>query len=183
VTGVDFAHDFIREARERAEGRGLKLSFEERDMRELPWANRFDGAFCFGNSFGYMSEEGNSRFLRAVASALKTGAKFILDTHDITESVLPRFREREWFQINDITLLLENRYDHVTSRLHTDYTFLREGRADKRPSSQRLYTYRELCGLLEEAGFEQHEGYGLLDEEPFKLNSERLLMATTKQKA
>jgi hypothetical protein len=118
-----------------------------------------------------------------VARALKPGARFIIDTHNITETTLPKFHQREWFQIGDITLLIENRYDHVTSRLHTDYTFVRDGQVDKRPSSQRLYTYRELCRLLEEAGFEDCEGYGLLDQEPFNLDSDRLLMASTRKSA
>src|SRR5918911_2831814 len=91
VTGVDFATDFIREARGRASEKGLNVAFEERDMRDLPWAAEFDGAICFGNSFGYMTDEGNAQFVRSVASALKPGARFIIDTHNITENLLLKF--------------------------------------------------------------------------------------------
>jgi hypothetical protein len=35
-------------------------------MRDLPWSERFDGAFCAGNSFGYLDDEGNAAFLCAV---------------------------------------------------------------------------------------------------------------------
>jgi cyclopropane fatty-acyl-phospholipid synthase-like methyltransferase len=181
LTGVDFAADFIMEARAAADERGLKVAFEKSDMRVLHWAERFDGAFCFGNSFGYLTDEGNADFINAVARALKPGARFIIDTHNITETTIPKFKVREWFQIGDITLLIANRYDHVESRLHTDYTFMRDGQTEKRPSSQRLYTYQELCRLLEAAGFTEFEGYGLLDQEPFKLDSDRLLMVTTKK--
>ena len=38
---------------------------------------RFDGAFCVGNSFGYLDDEGNAAFLRAVRAALKPGGRFI----------------------------------------------------------------------------------------------------------
>lgn len=183
LTGVDFAADFIREARGSAQERGLKVAFKKGDMRRLRWEAEFDGAFCFGNSFGYLTDEGNAEFVRGVSRALKPGARFIIDTHNITESALLKFHEREWFEIGDITLLIENRYDHTQSRLYTEYTFVRGGKVDKRPSSQRLYTYRELCRLLEDAGFTSCEGYGLLDQEPFKLDSDRLLMVTTKKSA
>ena len=183
LTGVDFAAEFIEEARASAVERNLPVAFEQRDMRELPWAARFDGAFCFGNSFGYMTDEGNADFVKAVGRALKPGARFVIDTHNIAETTLLKFKQRQWFEIGDITLLIENKYDHVTSRLHTDYIFMRDGKTDRRPSSQRLYTYGELCRLLEEAGFTECEGYGLLDQEPFDMNSDRLLMVTTKKKA
>ncbi|HEV7860058.1 MAG TPA: methyltransferase domain-containing protein [Pyrinomonadaceae bacterium] len=181
LTGVDFAADFIEEARAGAVERNLKVAFEHKDMRDLPLAARFDGAFCFGNSFGYMTDEGNADFVKAVGRALKPGARFVIDTHNIAETTLLKFKQRQWFEIGDITLLIENRYDHVTSRLHTDYTFMRGGQTDKRPSSQRLYTYGELCRLLEEAGFTECEGYGLLDQEPFDMNSDRLLMVATRK--
>jgi SAM-dependent methyltransferase len=181
LTGVDFAADFIKEARARAKERRLKVAFEQSDMRELPWTARFDGAFCFGNSFGYMTDEGNADYVKAVARALKPGARFIIDTHNITETALLKFHEREWFEIEGITLLIENKYDHVTSRLHTGYTFMRDGKTDKRASSQRLYTYGELCRMLSDAGFEDCEGYGVLDQEPFNLDSDRLLMVTTRK--
>jgi hypothetical protein len=44
-------------------------------MRDLLWRSRFDGAFCFGNSFGYLDDEGNAAFLRAVAAALVVRAR------------------------------------------------------------------------------------------------------------
>ena len=36
-----------------------RVTWEQRDMRDLPWQARFDGAFCVGNSFGYLDDEGN----------------------------------------------------------------------------------------------------------------------------
>ena len=32
-------------------------------MRDLPGRNEFDAAFCFGNSFGYLDDDGNAEFL------------------------------------------------------------------------------------------------------------------------
>ena len=63
-------------------------------MRDLPWPARFDGAFCLGNSFGYLDDEGNASFLRAVAAALKPGARFVLETPMVLENLLGHLKDR-----------------------------------------------------------------------------------------
>src|SRR5207247_5091420 len=65
MTGVDWSVEFLNHARS-ADTRQC-VNWERRDMRDLPWRGRFDGAFCVGNSFGYLDEEGNATFLGAVA--------------------------------------------------------------------------------------------------------------------
>jgi SAM-dependent methyltransferase len=48
----------------------------------------FDGAFCFGNSFGYLPDVDNARFLHAVAVALEPGARFVIDYPAVAERKL-----------------------------------------------------------------------------------------------
>jgi SAM-dependent methyltransferase len=183
MTGVDIASEFIDEARSKSAERQLDIAWKLGDMRDLPWREEFDGAFCFGNSFGYLDDDGNANFLKAVSRVLRPGARFIVDTHTAVESFLPEFQERRWFQIGDILFLINNRYDHVLSRVDTEYIFIREGKVDKRSGSQRVYAYRELCRLFEEAGFADCEGYGSLSQEPFKLRSPSLLLVAAKKEA
>src|SRR5262245_28741292 len=57
LTGVDWSSEFLGHARSRDASR--QITWEQRDMRNLPWSERFDGAFCSGNSFGYLDDEGN----------------------------------------------------------------------------------------------------------------------------
>ena len=180
LTGVDIAPDFLTEARANAAERRVPCRFERRDMRELPWQGAFDGASCFGNSFGYFEEEGNQAYLRAVARVLKPGARFLMEAA-AAEVVLPIFEDRSWVRAGNILFLEENTYDPAESRLHTEYTFVRDSKVETRTGSQRIYTYRELCHLLEETGFSKTEGYSSLDLEPFKLRSERLCLVTTKK--
>jgi cyclopropane fatty-acyl-phospholipid synthase-like methyltransferase len=73
VTGVDLSEDFLSAARAGSAGRSLPVIWEHREMTDLPWREEFDGAFCFGNSFGYLDDDANARFLTAVARALKHG--------------------------------------------------------------------------------------------------------------
>jgi SAM-dependent methyltransferase len=105
LTGVDFSSDFLQEARSRAMEKGLDIRWEQRDMRDLPWHHDFDGAFCFGGSFGYFEDEGNADFVRAVCRSLKEGARFVLEIGVSMETLLPRFQTREWTRIGDFLFL------------------------------------------------------------------------------
>ena len=84
--------------------------------------------------------------------------------------------------MGDLLVLENRRFDHVTSRVESEWTFVRDGQTEMKRLSLRLYTYRELCGLPNQAGFGDHRAYGTLDGEPFELNSTWLYLVTTKVK-
>jgi len=151
VTGVDLSSQFLAHAR-KAPG-AAAVAFEQRDMRDLPWPARFDGAYCAGNSFGYLDDEGNVEFLRAVRRALKPGARFVLETPMVLENLLGHLQPRPWWPGHDVYMLAHNQYDHTTSRLEIDYTFVRDGRVDVRHGSHRAFSYRELVAMLASSGF------------------------------
>jgi 2-polyprenyl-3-methyl-5-hydroxy-6-metoxy-1,4-benzoquinol methylase len=151
MTGVDWSAEFLNHARSSDAAHGV--AWERRDMRDLPWRARFDGAFCVGNSFGYLDDEGNAAFLRAVAAALKPGARFVLETPMILENLLGHLQDRPWWKVGDVYLLVVNQYDHTRERLDIEYTFVSNGRVEVRRGSHRAYSYRELVALIQAAGF------------------------------
>ncbi len=152
LTGVDLSREFLEHARS-CDGAD-RVTWEQRDMRDLPWRGRFDGAFCVGNSFGYLDDEGNAAFLRAVSEALKPGGRFVLETPMVLENLLYQLQDRPWWKIGDTYLLVSNQYDHTRSRLDIEYTFLSNGRSEVRSGSHRAYRYAELHDLIERAGFD-----------------------------
>jgi SAM-dependent methyltransferase len=180
MTGVDLSAEFLAAARSQPLPGPGSVAWEHREMRDLPWPERFDGAFSFGNSFGYLDDEGNADFLKAVAHALKPGARFVLDTSYVLEVILHGIQWRTWYQADDILMLADRRYDPAEGRLQVEYSWIKEGNVDKRSMSARLYTYREVFGLLEEAGFTDLQGYGALTREPFRIGSDRLLVSAAK---
>jgi 2-polyprenyl-3-methyl-5-hydroxy-6-metoxy-1,4-benzoquinol methylase len=151
LTGIDLSREFLDHARS-CDGAG-QVTWEHREMRDLPWPGRFDGAFCVGNSFGYLDDEGNTAFLRAVSRALKPGGRFLLETPMVIENLLGHLQHRPWWKIGEMYLLVVNEYDHTRSRLDIEYTFMRNGRIEVRSGSHRAYRYAELRGLLEDSGF------------------------------
>ena len=154
VTGVDWSAAFLDHARAAGDPARGGVTWERRDMRDLPWRARFDGAFCMGNSFGYLDDEGNAAFLRTVAAALKPGARFVLETPMVLENLLGHIADRPWWKVGDMYLLVANTYDHPTTRLDIEYTFVSNGRVDVRRGSHRAYSYRELAALIDAAGFD-----------------------------
>ncbi|MEP6568847.1 MAG: class I SAM-dependent methyltransferase [Acidobacteriota bacterium] len=180
LTAVDIAAEFIAEAKHKSNQAGMKVDWHHRDMRDLPWAGEFDGAFCFGNSFGYLDDDANADFLKALSKTLKPGSRFILDAPAIAECVLPNFQSSRSIEIAGIKVDIEHRYDHEQGRMFNDFTFTRSGVVDRRPSSQRVYSYRELTELLRSTGLEPVAAFASLTEEPFRLGSQRLLLVSSK---
>jgi SAM-dependent methyltransferase len=151
MTGVDLSAEFLKHAH--AIDPARDVTWERRDMRDLPWPGQFDAAFCLGNSFGYLDDEGNQAYLEAVRRALKAGGRFVLETPMVLENLLGHLQPRPWWKAGDVYLLVENRYDAASSRLEIDYTFVRDGRVETRRGSHRAYAYRDLMELLETSGF------------------------------
>ena len=180
LTAVDIATEFMDEASSSSNQAGVKVNWQTGDMRDLPWAGEFDAAFCFGNSFGYLDDEANADFLKAVSLTLKPGSRFILDAPAVAECVLPTFQPARSLEIAGIKVDIEHRYDHEQGRMFNDFTFTRNGVVDKRPSSQRAYSFHELSELLRGAGLKPVAAYGSLTEEPFKLGAHRLLLISQK---
>ena len=180
MTGVDISPGFLAEARSRGESARLSIRWEEREMRDLPWPGAFDGAYCLGNSFGYLDDEGHAAFLRSVADAIRPGAGFVLETGYLVETVLPTLQERGWYPDGDGYTLSARRYDPETGRLHVAYTFIHDGRSETRATSARLHSVREVVGMLRAAGFAEVETYGSIGREPFRMGSARLVAVARK---
>lgn len=180
VVGVDLIERFIEVGRAAAAARRIgNVTLEVGEMRELAYAEEFDAAICFWGSFGYFDEAGNLAQARAVADALKPGGRYLVDTPSL-ETVFPRFRERNWFQVGDVVVLQEQRYVLETAHVETEWIFVRDGvAAESYLTSMRVYGVHELSALLREAGFDEIE---LRDDElfDFEVGSQRLWVMATK---
>jgi SAM-dependent methyltransferase len=181
ITGVDSNKQFLDIARRRSEEKRLKIIWDYRDMRDLPWREEFDAAFSFWGSFGYFDDKGNADFLKAVSLVLKPGGKFLLDTH-VEETLLQKIHpERISSQVGETLILEEKSYDCSARRVNTEWTFIHYGKKIRRLSSIRLYTYKELCDLLHSVGFGGFRGYGSLNGKRFFFGSPRLYLVAVKK--
>jgi SAM-dependent methyltransferase len=180
VTGVDLSPEFLAVARQRAAERQLSVMWEERPIQDLPWREEFDGAYCLGNSMGGLDDEDVAAFFQGVARALRPGGRFAVDNGTIAECILPNLKERFWIPLGDILFLIHNRYDHARSRLEMEFTIIRGGKEEKKSGFQQVYTYRQFCGLLAQAGLGEFEGYSSPGPEPFRLGGHSLTLVSTR---
>lgn len=174
LTGIDLAEENIAEARRLSAG--IDVEWRISDMRNLAFESEFDGAFCFGNSFGYLDRGGTAEFVHSVGSALKPGAPFIVETGVAAESILTSPLQRRWFALGDIYMLSAQQYDPVHSRLQTDYTFLRDGQSETRGVWYWVLTTAEIRAIFEQAGFAVEAMYAGVDRAPYALGSPRLIL-------
>jgi len=183
ITGLDISSEFVAEARANARMSKGRVEFVEGDMRRLQWKAGFDGAFCMGNSFGYLEYPGMLQFVRGLSRALKPGGRLVIETGCVAECLLPSLKEREWYQVGDILFAIENRYDVELSCLETEATFVKNGKTDVRRFWHWVYTIGEIKRLLAQGGLSAIQLYGSLEGQPFKMGDPRLLLVAQKPSA
>ncbi|MBI2925628.1 MAG: class I SAM-dependent methyltransferase [Verrucomicrobia bacterium] len=176
VTGLDISKEFVEEASGGAKAEGLPADFICGNMKALPWQAEFDGAFCFGNAFGYLEFADMMAFVTGVARALRPGGRFVIETGSVAEAILPTLKGREWYQIDDILFAIENRYLADVSCLETEATFVRNGQTEKRTWWHWVYTVGEIRRMLTAAGFAVEHLYGSLDGQPFRASNQCLFV-------
>ena len=180
LTGVDISEDFLAAGRRSAGDQGLAIDWRLSDMRDLPWSEDFDGAFCAGSSFGFLGDAGDRDFIQAVARTLKRGARLAIDAVKAAEVIAPHFRARHTMEVQDIRFEAENRYDPAAGWMESRYTITRGDRREVRTARHRIYTYREVEAMLADAGFEGIQGLGSLSGEPFAPGSPRLIFVAAR---
>jgi SAM-dependent methyltransferase len=177
VTGIDLAAEYIAEARSAA----VDVEWIEGDMCNLPWSETFDGAYCMGNSFGYLDHDAGAAFVRSIARALKPGGRFVIATGMAAESILPTLQPKRWHRTGDILTLSEARYDAAEGRLDIDYTFIRNGEIETRPTSSYVLTVAEMRRMHAAASLETIELSAWGAEGPYRLGSPGLQMVSRKR--
>jgi SAM-dependent methyltransferase len=180
VTAVDLAKETTRELARTVKKSDLPITVIRTDMRFLKFENQFDAAYCLGNSFGYFNRQDTDRFIKSVARSLKNGARFLLETGVAAESLLPNLDERNWVQVDDILMLIENDYRVEESCLQTTYTFIKENRQHTSISYHFVYSVGEISDFLKNNGLEPQNYYNGADLEHFEVGSNDLFIVAEK---
>ena len=183
VTGQDLNEDYLRTAQEDARQAGVEIETVHSDMRDIPFTDEFDAVINMFTAFGYFdSEDEDLRVLQAVANALKTSGKLLLDTIN-REWVLANYVQNDWHTDGDGNTFLEHReFDLVTSRSRVTFSIVTADgtRRDSPGHDVRLYTLTELVRLLDAAGLRLSATYGDYDGAPYAINTPRMIVVATK---
>lgn len=176
VTGIDIAQSGVAAAQDEARARGLTARFIQGDMRHRLDENAFDAAYCFGNSFGYLSHPETVLFIRGVLQAVRPGGRWAIDTGMAAESLLPHLVNERRMEVGGVTYSVRNAYDPLAGRLNQSCAFARGTESQTAQISIGVYTVAELRRMLEGEGWQAIGAYGSLDGRPFELGDRRLLL-------
>ena len=97
------------------------------------------------------------------------------------ESILPGLQHSRWYKVGDIYMLSRNQYHPRDARLDIEYTFVRNGKEEMRPSSSYVLTVNEICRMTHQVGLEPQQLLASVAGEPYQLGSQRLLLVTEKK--
>lgn len=183
VTGIDLSSYAISSARREVAALGVQATFLVGDMRHPPPDGPYDGAFCFGNSFGYLSGDDMARFVRHMLFALRPGARWAIDTGAVAESLLQHLVAERTLEAGGVTYVVRSRYDAGAKRLFQACTLARADEREVSELSQAIYTVGELHELLSSAGWNVLRTCGSLDGRAFETGDRRLLVVAQRPEA
>src|ERR1700722_14119826 len=84
VTGLDSSAIFLDRARADAAAAGVTADYVAGDMRQLPWAGRFDRIASWSTAFGYFDDTTNRAVLDGIVRALRPGGRLAMDLDNLT---------------------------------------------------------------------------------------------------
>jgi len=142
------------------------VSFRQGEMTAITATNRYDGAICWGNSFGYLSDADSRAFIAGVARALRPGARFVLESGAIAENILAAFQPTTEMTVAGFRFSAERRYDVAASAMHIRYRIERGVEAEEFTARQAVYTAAEVLRMAEQAGLTTESLHGGIGGEP-----------------
>jgi len=161
VLGIDFSSYLLEIGRSEAIRRNVEVEFVQGDMRTMHYYNKFDGVVCWGNSFGYFSDDENDKVLHLIARALKRNGKLMLDLHN-KDAVIRNHLGKKWFRKDHVFVLTDWSFDARLSRSNIKEIIIDEsaGTVKENILSMREYTLHEMKRMLKDAGLEFLQVYG-----------------------
>ncbi|MHB1071650.1 MAG: class I SAM-dependent methyltransferase [Gemmatimonadaceae bacterium] len=183
VDGLDYSAPLLAAARRR--GRGRTLRYTRGDMRKLParWTGRFDAVVNLFTSFGFFGDPADdAQVIGEFARVLAPGGTFVYHG-GCRDGVMARFLDRDWWQLEDGTMVGQERaFDPLSGILTVETTSAGPSAFPPREHRIRLYTPTRLAELCRDAGLIVEEAYdGWADRALRRTSTEMLLVARKEQ--
>jgi SAM-dependent methyltransferase len=183
VTSLDLNAEYVELARKAAESAKVAIETVTADMREIPFANKFDAIVNMYSSFGYLESEAEDlKVLESAAKALKGGGRLLLDMLN-REWAIDNYIQNDWHTGADGTLYVERRdLDLATSRMHVHFIVVdpKGGRRESIGHIIRLYTLTEMTRLLERVGLRVTSVFGGFEGEEYGIGTRRMIVVAEK---
>ncbi|WP_175529248.1 SAM-dependent methyltransferase [Natronorubrum texcoconense] len=162
VDGIDISEAFVKQAREKAEQRGVadRASFEVFDMRDLDeWDENYDLVTNLFDSFCYYGKETDRAVLSKINDLLEDDGYLFMQLGN-KEATIRNFEESTVKVVNGNLHVQQMEFDVKTSRLSSTidvFSIIDDGyeHEDTMEFERRLYAPAEFRDMLETAGFDE----------------------------
>ena len=154
VTGVDLSKSFIAELTKKVNDEKLPVVPVLADILKMNLTQKFSAAICMGNSFGYFNLDKMEIFVEKISNCLETGARFIINSGMIAESILPNFARNKSFKFDNIKMDITNTYCTDNSFMISDIDYTTENKTETHSFKHYVFTLSEIKRLLKKYGLE-----------------------------
>jgi cyclopropane fatty-acyl-phospholipid synthase-like methyltransferase len=144
VTGIDISQTFIAGLTEKIKSHKLNIAAIQADILSMQLTQKFSGAICMGNSFGYFDFDKMKLFVEKVSSSLEIGARFIINSGMIAESILPNFSKNKSFTVDNIKMDITNIYSIDDSFMISHILYTKENKTEEHSFKHYVFTLGEV---------------------------------------
>ena len=183
VTGIDISETFINGLSSKILSEKLNIKAIRANILHTEINGNFSAAVCLGNSFGYFNLERMKIFVGKVASALKPGSRFIINSGMIAESILPNFLKYsidKTYNVGKIKMEVTNTYDVDDSCMTSHLLFTKEGKIEEHSFKHYVFTLGEVKRLLALFGLKTISTYSSISKVEYKLGDQQVYIVAEK---
>ncbi len=161
----------------------LNIQAIQANILDIQLNEKFSGAVCLGNSFGYFNIDRMKVFVGKVASSLESGSKFIINSGMIAESILPNllnYSKNKSYTVGNIKMDVTNIYNVADSYLTSHLLFTKEGQTEEHSFKHYVFTLGEVKRLLKLYGLSTIATYSSTSKEAYNLGDQQVYILAKK---
>jgi len=181
LTSVDISDEYIGKLGARVKKEKLSIQIVHGNILSVKIPGSFDGAYCMGNSFGYFDIEGMKTFVTKVAACLKSGARFVINSGMVAESILPHPPELVNFTFGDTTMEIDNTYVAEEGYLISRILYNKETNPERYSFKHYIFTLSEIIRLLASANLKTIAVYNSTQKLPYQLGDQQMYLVAEKK--
>lgn len=184
VTGIDISETFIKGLAKRIISEKLNIKTILADILTVQLNEKFSGALCLGNSFGYFNIDKIKLFIEKVSLSLETGSKFIINSGMIAESILPNFinySKNNSYTVGNITMQVNNIYHVEDSFMRSNLLYTKDGRTEQHSFKHYVFTLGEIIRLLKLYGLNTIATYSSTSKEEYNFGDRQVYIVAKKE--
>jgi SAM-dependent methyltransferase len=182
VTAIDNLQDYINEIDVAAQNDHLNIHAIADDVLKANLADTvFDSAICMGNSFAFFDRSDAMALLEKVASHLKAGGVFIINSWMIAEIVIKHFQSKSWHYAGEYKCILDYKYCFHPSRIESEQTVISPGGdVEVLNGIDYIFTLDELEQMFQETGLRTKGLYSTPRKRKFNLGDTSIYIVVQK---